>query len=99
MRCVWLAESNSDDHQTPSFHQSLLSGFSPVAAEPSPEVDGPTYPMSPVAAFAAVDSGPGTGAMLNSTPSNAARMRLAPARHKLRGNTIMSGSPYSMPRA
>jgi len=40
------AESNSDDHQAPSFHQSLLSGFSPVAAEPSPEVDGPTYPMS-----------------------------------------------------
>jgi hypothetical protein len=41
-------------HQKPSFHQSLLSGFSPVGELWEPKVDGPSNPMSPVAALAAV---------------------------------------------
>jgi hypothetical protein len=31
-----------DAHQRPSFHQSLLSGFAPVTAEPVPEYGAPS---------------------------------------------------------
>jgi hypothetical protein len=52
-RKMWYAAALRDHmlaHHKPSFHQSLLSGFSPVGLFWAPTVDGPSNPMSPVAA-------------------------------------------------
>ena len=43
-------------HHLPSLYQSLLSGFEPLGDSVAPANDGPSHPMSPGLAAAAVDA-------------------------------------------
>jgi hypothetical protein len=61
-----LAGSHMLAHQKPSFHQSLLSGFEPVGAEPEPFEGGPSKPTSPGADLAAAGNA-------NAKPSTTSR--------------------------
>src|SRR5689334_18494357 len=61
-------------HQIPSLNQSLLSGLEPVGADPAPVKDGPSNPMSPVAATA------GAAAIRTEVATTSDAIRSAPAR-------------------